>query len=131
MERAGRLIARLKLPAGLVSPEGLARAAWPLAVGKRIASRTRVASLSGARLVVEVEDAVWKRQLSVLRSQILKKLEQVIGQPVVSEVDFCVAVPRRLPQRAERPSSAGDESESIQDPVLRRIYIERRRKESA
>jgi predicted nucleic acid-binding Zn ribbon protein len=131
MERAGRLIARLKLPAGSVAPEGLARAAWPPAVGKRIAAHTRAVSLTGSYLVVEVEDAIWQRQLFTLKSQILKKLEEITGQSIVSDIEFRVAVPRRLPQRAERLSATQDDADQIQDPVLRRIYKQKRKRDPA
>jgi len=130
MERAGRLIARLKLPAGSISPEEMARRAWPAAVGKRIAAKTRPASLAGRRLIVEVEDAVWQRQLAVLKRQILERLDEVIGSSVIGEIEFRVAVPRRPPQREEKARVA-DEADRIEDPVLRAIYRERRKRESA
>jgi hypothetical protein len=131
MERAGRLISRLKLPAGAVSHERLACAAWPLAVSERIARHARAVSLVRSRLVVEVEDSIWKRQLFTLRSQILKRLDQVIGEPIVTEVEFRVAIPRRLPQRAESVTVPYDEADRIEDPVLRKIYRERRKRASA
>ena len=132
MERAGRLFSKLRMPPGTVSPEVLARAAWPEAVGKRIASRTRAASLVRDCLVVEVEDAVWQRQLFVLRGQILKKLEGLLGTPIVNEIEFRVGIPRRLPQRAERRLEPADEAERIEDPLLRLIYKQdKRKRESA
>lgn len=131
MERAGKLISRLKLPTGSVSPEALARAAWPAAVGKRIAFRTRVVSLAGSRLIVEVGDSVWQRQLSVLKAQILNKLDEVLGPSIVSGIEFRVAVPRRLPQKAEQLARPEDEADGIEDPVLRRIYKEKRKRQSA
>ena len=131
MERVSRLIGRLRLPPNSVSPEELARAGWPVAVGKRIASHTRAASLAGSRLIVEVEDGVWQRQLSVLRVQILKKLEEVLGPSLVSEIEFRIAIARRLPQRAERLKPAGDDADEIQDPVLRKIYKDKRKRASA
>jgi len=131
MERAGRLIAGLKLPAGSVSREELARRAWPVAVGKRIAAHTRPSSLIGSRLIVEVEDAVWQRQLGALKRQILEKLDGVVGPSTISEIEFRIAVPRRPPKRAEKPEAAKDEADGIQDPVLRIIYREKRKRESA
>jgi predicted nucleic acid-binding Zn ribbon protein len=131
MERAGKLIAKLKLPKGSISEEALALAAWPAAVGKRIASNTRAISLIGSSLIVEVEDAVWQRQLSVLENQILKKLEEIAGPSIVSEIEFRLVVPRRLPQRAELPRAVADEADEIRDPVLRKIYKGHRKRESA
>ena len=63
MERAGRVLGKLKLAKQSVSDEELARSAWPAAVGKKIALRTQAVTLVRTRLVVEVEDAVWQRQL--------------------------------------------------------------------
>src|ERR671936_351644 len=102
MDRAGKLISRLKLPAGSVDREKLAVAAWAAAVGKTIAKHTRAVSVVRSCLIVEVEDAVWQRQLLVLRSQIVKKVETILGSSIVHDVEFRIAIPRRLPQREER-----------------------------
>ena len=131
MERAGRLISKLGLPAGTVSIEQLACAGWPAAVGKKIAARTRAVFLAGGRLRVEVEDAIWQRQLTVLKFQILKKLEEVLGQGAVKDVEFRVSPRRRLPQRAVVPRQGQDEADQIPDPVLRNIYRQQRRRRSA
>ncbi|MFN3322913.1 MAG: DciA family protein [Bryobacteraceae bacterium] len=136
MERAGRLIAQSKL-SGCASAEEFARAAWPAAVGKRIASRTRAVSLVRARLVVEVEDAVWQRQLFTLRHQILKRIDEVFGAGVVTALEFRVAVPRRSPQRetqrvpGDAPAGIFDEADQIQNPALRILYKAARKKASA
>jgi predicted nucleic acid-binding Zn ribbon protein len=131
MERAGKLISKLKLPAGSVTPQDLALAGWAEAVGKRIANHTRALSLVTNRLVVEVEDLIWQRQLAVLKSQILKRLEEVLGQPMVREVEFRIPARRREPQRAGQPRPSNDEADRIEDPVLRTIYKQRRGRKSA
>ena len=128
MERAGKLIRKLKLPAGAVSAEDMARAAWPLAVGERISRHTRAAALVREKLVVEVEDAIWQRQLWSLRGQILAKFTGILGEGAVGALEFRVAVPRRLPQRENRSAAPADEGQTIQDPVLRKLYqIERKK----
>jgi predicted nucleic acid-binding Zn ribbon protein len=131
MERASRLVSKLSFSKGAISPEDLVRAAWPEAVGKRIAGHARGASLTGKRLVVEVEDAVWQRQLAVLVKQILGRLEEVLGRSLVSEIEFRVTPRRRQPRIAESPRQAGDESDQILDPVLRTIYRQKRPRRSA
>lgn len=132
MERAGRLISKLKLPPGSVSLEDLARAGWPAAVGQRIAAHARAVSLAGNRLIVEVEDVVWQRQLFVLKKQILKRLEEVLGRSVVADVDFRMIPRRRQPRSAEAPRPVkNDDADQIQDPVLRAIYKEKRGRRSA
>ncbi|HEY1185272.1 MAG TPA: DciA family protein, partial [Bryobacteraceae bacterium] len=56
----------MRLPGDMITESDLACAAWPQAVGKRIAAHTRAAKLVRRRLVVEVEDQIWQRQLFVL-----------------------------------------------------------------
>ena len=116
MERAGRVVGKLKV----TTDEQLAQAAWAQAVGKRIASHTGNVSLVRERLVVEVEDAIWQRQLFTLRRQILARIEQVMGRNVILELEFRIAIPRRAPQREERISA--DDADGIKDPVLRNLY---------
>src|SRR5712691_7601346 len=98
MERAGRLIARLKLSPELSGPESRARAAWPLAAGKKIAEHTRATALVRGSLVVEVEDMVWQRQLASLRHFLLRNLAQALGEALVTDLDFRPMPPRRMPQ---------------------------------
>ncbi len=126
MERASRFVSRLPFPSGAVSARDLACAAWPAATGKRIAAHSRATDLIAKRLVVDVEDAVWQRQLSVLKAQILNRLLEVLGQPLVGDIEFRVTPRRRLPQVAERPRQSADEADRIQDPVLRTIYRQQR-----
>lgn len=130
MERAGRFIGKLK---GCAAPEELAVAAWPVAVGKRIAAHACAASLVRACLIVEVEDLIWQKQLNALRGQIMLRLAAVLGPGVVEDISFRPATPRRMPQREERAArpaalSGEDEADLIPDPVLRRLYKQSRRK---
>ena len=130
MERAGRLVGKLKVSAGITDPETRARVAWAMAAGKKIAERTRPVNLVRGTLVVEVEDIVWQRQLNTLRHFLLRNLHKELGEPLVTEIDFR-PMPRRLaPQRAEtaRPVRIVD---GIRDPVLGVIYQQSKKKELA
>ena len=68
MERAGRLIRKLKLSREINDPETRARAAWNLAAGKKIAEHTRATALVRDSLIVEVDDYLWQRQLATLNA---------------------------------------------------------------
>jgi len=129
MERASRLLGKMKIPAEAYGVEELARAAWPQAVGKKVAAHSHAAKMVRSSLIVEVEDEVWRLQLWALRGQILSNLARQIGAKQVEEIEFRV-VPRRLgPQQA--PSSSrriDDEADRIDDPGLRRIYRAERSK---
>jgi predicted nucleic acid-binding Zn ribbon protein len=133
MERAGRLIGKLAVPKGTVSVEDLACAAWPAAVGRKVAARTRAARMVRSTLIVEVEDSLWQRQLFVLTRQILSNLARSLGPGLVEDLEFRVVPPRREPQRARQSMAegAGDEADGIADPVLRSIYKAARKKSLA
>src|SRR5690242_6409985 len=123
MERASKLIRNLRLPSEMLTPEEIACAAWPAAVGKKIAAHTRAARMVRSRLIVEVEDRVWQRQLFGLTSFILTNLEKSLGPGLVEDLEFRIVPRRREPQRADRAvPSLFDEADAIDDPVLREIY---------
>src|ERR1035438_10642408 len=83
MERASKLIRGLRLSGDVITPEQLCCAAWPEAVGKKIAGHTRPAKLVRTRLVVEGEDHTWQRQLFALTPHILHNLDQTLGRGLV------------------------------------------------
>jgi hypothetical protein len=132
MDQAGRIIAGMKGAAAVTSPERIACGAWKRAVGKRLAGRTKALKLVRDRLVVEVEDEMWRDSLWKLRFQILRNIEREIGNEIVADLTFVVAPPRREPQRETGPLSPAlvnpDESDAIADPGLRRVYRNSRRR---
>jgi hypothetical protein len=130
MERASKLIRGLRLPEETLSGEELACAVWPQAVGKKIAAHTRAARMVRTRLIVEVEDATWQRQLNALSRHMTWNLEQILGKGMVEDIEFRVVPRRREPQRAAEavPALSADESAAIADPVMRSIYRAARNK---
>ena len=131
MERAARVFKNKKVSKEIVSDEDIARAVWATAVGKTIASHTSRLILVRNNLVVEVEDAIWQRQLYGLSRQIVDRIQKLTGSDVVQDVEFRIGIPRREPQRAEeRDLETQDEADGIQDPVMRRIY-KRSKKQAA
>lgn len=109
------------------------RAIWPQAVGKAIAGHTLGIRLVRNTLVVEVEDAIWQRQLHTLRGQIVGRLHKMAGAKTIEDIEFRIGTPRRQPQRAEvpRPASSQDEADTIRDPVLQKVFRISRKKVSA
>ena len=132
MERASSLIRGLRLSGEMITADEMARAAWPVAVGKRIAAHTRAAKLVRTRLIVEVEDAIWQRQLFSLCPHILTNLEKTLGRGLVDDLEFRIVPRRREPAiaRASMPSLC-DEADAIADPVLRDLYRLSRKKAQA
>jgi len=133
MERLSKLIRGLRLPGDTITDSDLACAAWPQAVGKRIAAHTRAAKLVRRRLIVEVEDQIWQRQLFVLGYHIVRNLERQLGPDVVEDLEFRVVPRRREPQRAAQstPGMNADEADAIRDPVMRGLYKTARAKARA
>lgn len=130
MERASSFVRRLSR--GIITPEEMALAAWPDAVGKRIAGHTRAAKLVRTRLVVEVEDATWQRNLFSLSRHILHNLEKALGPGLVDDLEFRILPRRREPvvARASVPTLL-DDADAIADPVLRDLYKLSRKKAQA
>ena len=135
MDQASRIIARLTPASDLITRESIACRAWKKAVGKRLAAYTTPQKLVRDRLVVEVEDEVWRTQLWSLRYQVLRNLEKAIGPGIVSDLEFRVMPPRREPQRAKASTGTlpglADEAAGIEDPILRRNYRLSRARASA
>ena len=133
MERASKLIRGMRLSGDVISIEEMACAAWPNAVGEKIAAHSRAVRLVRDRLVVEVEDATWQRQLFGLSQSILRNLERVLGAGIVCDLEFRVVPRRRDPQRAREavPARPADEADAIADPVMRGIYKASRKRAQA
>jgi hypothetical protein len=133
MERAGKTLSKLR-PSDGISSEALARAAWPEAVGKRLANRALAVGLVRDRLIVEVDDAIWQKQLFHLEGQILKRLREVIGDDLIRQIEFRITIARRPPAMATKAASAPastDEADQIEDFVLRTVYKQARKKATA
>ncbi len=65
-------------------------AAWKRAVGESLSIHTVPFSLKEKRLVVSVSDDTWKRHLESLAGQLIFKLNSLLGQAVVTFIEFRV-----------------------------------------
>jgi predicted nucleic acid-binding Zn ribbon protein len=128
MDRLGKLLGQSKIASRCLTPEMLAVAHWPEAAGKIIRRHSKALKLVGGRLVVEVEDAIWQRQLTQLRGAILSRFDKVAGPGLVNDLEFRVSrvLARKMPVMETR--AVGDEADAIADPVFRKIYKASRRK---
>jgi predicted nucleic acid-binding Zn ribbon protein len=134
MKQASRLLANLDNLRLSCDAGDLVCAAWKQAVGKKVAEHTRASKLVRDKLVVEVEDWMWQRNLMGLSRQILANLEKAVGPGIVADVEFRIMPPRRGPQAAQASIAAfelTDEASGIADPGLRRIYRAKRQREIA
>lgn len=129
MERAVRLLKDKKISREMLSEEDIARSLWPQAVGKTVAAHSLRIKLVRTTLIVEVEDAIWQKQLFGLSRQILGRLHKLLGSNDIQDIEFRIGLPRRQPQRSDaREPNVSDEAEAISDPVLKKVYQGSRRK---
>lgn len=81
-------------------------------------------------MVVNVDDSTWQSQLTTMRSQILDRMEQVLGRRIVTDVQFRIVPPRPGVKRDESAALAIDEADGISHPMLRTIYRSSKRRAS-
>lgn len=140
MERAARVLRKGKYSRAILDDSQAVEAVWPAAVGRSIARHVSRLRMVRSILVVEVEDAIWQRQLRTLDIQILERIMLLLPDVAIAGIEFRVGLPRREPQRANAAFAASsplfsgasdDEADRIQDPVLKKVYQISRRKASA
>ena len=139
MERVDRLVNKHKYSKSILEKSDLVRGIWPRVVGPAIARHTGHVNLVRDTLVVDVDDAIWQKQLFRLSAQIIDRLQKCMGSPEIQKIEFRIAVRKREPQRvfALRPESESgpldpdDESDLITDPVLKKVYRLSRKRSTA
>jgi hypothetical protein len=59
---------------------------WEEAVGPQIARRSRPACVRNKRLTIVVDSPAWAQQLSLLRSELLRKFDLLLGEGVIDDI---------------------------------------------
>ncbi|HHY37611.1 MAG TPA: DUF721 domain-containing protein [Clostridia bacterium] len=73
-----------------------AASAWNAVVGPEIAKRTSVLSVKDGRLYVGVETSTWAHQLTLLKTEILSRLNRVVGEAVLKDIRFRIQAPEQV-----------------------------------
>lgn len=63
--------------------------AWKQIAGDALRSNAVPVSLHDRTLTVAVADAAWQKQMQSLSGQLLFRLNSMLGQPVVTSLNFC------------------------------------------
>lgn len=121
------------------APEEVAEAAcvalWKHAVGEGLSSLAVPIQLRNQKLVVVVEDSLWKKQLEQMRGQLLNRLNFVLGQEAVTSIELRVDPERLVASRGSAPESRKAEinhaipeelisvAAGIEDVELRRAFL--------
>lgn len=61
---------------------------WDEVVGEKIASMTRPRSVSGTQLIVAVRSSPWLTELTMMRHQILERLNEAYDGPPIERILF-------------------------------------------
>ncbi|SEN17404.1 Protein of unknown function [bacterium A37T11] len=59
---------------------------WPEMMGQAIANRTKQLFIRDRKLYIRVESSVIKHELLLIRSQIIRKMNERVGKVVIEEV---------------------------------------------
>lgn len=105
LERLSGTIESLLASRGLVSrlKEYRVLGAWDRAVGAVIAEHARPATIRGGKLTVIVDSSAWMQQLTLLRPEIIAKLNSVLGRPAVEAITLRIGeIERPARQEADR-----------------------------
>lgn len=64
---------------------------WPEIVGERVAGVTKVKGLDGDALFVEVRSSAWLSELSMLRGEVLERVNARLGEAPLERIVFVLA----------------------------------------
>ena len=70
--------------------EAAAIAAWKHAAGEHLKDHALPISLQDRTLKVAVRDAIWQKQLHSMRGQMLFRVNNLLGQPIVGAIEFII-----------------------------------------
>ncbi|MGE5572485.1 MAG: DUF721 domain-containing protein [Bacteroidota bacterium] len=82
---------------------------WPEVVGKAAASASRAMQCKDGVLFVWVRNSVWANELSLLKADIIKKLNRCLGRGTIVDVRFQARGSLRTRER-ESSGATGEES---------------------
>lgn len=63
---------------------------WSQVAGREIARRTRALDLRRGTLLVRVESSVWAAQLAFFKAELIRRLNERAGAPVVRDIRWVV-----------------------------------------
>lgn len=61
---------------------------WPALVGERLASAATIVALQGSRVVVNVPDRIWRKQLVKMKSELLARINEPWATAWITEIAF-------------------------------------------
>lgn len=114
--------------------EAAALAAWKHAAGDGLKEHAVPLRLENRTLTIAVADRIWQKQLTSMRGQMLFRVNSILGQPLVSVLDFVID-PKLVKPRAEQteqrdepldnevPLELWSAANAIHDKRLRKSFL--------
>jgi hypothetical protein len=114
--------------------EAAALAAWKHAAGAGLKEHAVPLRLENRTLIVAVADRIWQKQLTSMRGQMLFRINSILGQPLVSTLDFVIdqkLVKPRVEQTEQQNEALDNEvplelwsaANAIHDKELRKSFL--------
>lgn len=109
--------------------------AWKQIAGEALRGNAVPLRLDDRTLVIAVADATWQKQMQSLSGQLLFRLNSLLGQPVVTYLEFCedpetvtqarltLTGPKASQARAPVPVELVSAAAGIHDKDLRRAFL--------
>lgn len=114
--------------------QAAAIAAWKHAAGDGLKDHAVPLRLEHRTLTVAVADVIWQKQLHAMRGQMMFRINTILGQPIVSTIEFVID-PKAVKPRPEAPKPADElldnevplelwsAANAIHDQELRRSFL--------
>ncbi|CAN5679235.1 hypothetical protein BH24ACI2_BH24ACI2_01510 [soil metagenome] len=99
--------------------EAVTLAAWRKIAGESLRKHAVPFRLFNKHLIVAVRDNMWKRHLDTLSGQMIFKLNSVLGQAVVTFIEF------RIDEETILQKTKNEQSSTLSDEQLREIALEK------
>ena len=114
--------------------EAAAIAAWKHAAGDGLKGHAVPVKLENRTLTVSVADVIWQKQLHSMRGQLLFRVNTILGQPLVSAIEFVVDPKLALGQAEQQktqdepldnevPLELWSAANAIHDKELRKSFL--------
>lgn len=114
--------------------EAAAIAAWNHTAGEGLRAHAVPMKLDSRRLVVAVRDAIWQKQLALMKHQLLFRINTVLGQALLSDIELRIDPKSVLiaPNKTRAPTEIVDNevpidlwsaASSIKDKDLRQKFL--------
>jgi len=109
-EPIGKILAAVVRDLGLAKRLSEQRAVvdWAEIVGRRVAEHARALRVDSGRLFVEVDSPVWSQELSLMKRDILRQVNERIGRKAIENIHFVLGGARPYGASGRNRREEGD-----------------------